>query len=839
MIGKTISHYKILEKLGEGGMGVVYKAQDTKLDRKVALKFLTSQALGDEDEKARFVHEAKAAAALSHPNVCHVYEIDQSEGQSFIAMEYLEGQTLKEKINEGPLNLRRALDLAIEIAAGLQEAHEAGILHRDIKPVNIMITAKGRTKIMDFGLAKLSGGTKLTKTQTTLGTAPYMSPEQARGEETDRRTDIWSLGVVLYEMACGLRPFRGDYEPAVIYSILNEGQEPLTALRTGVPMELERIVDKALAKSPDERYQQVADMLVDLKGVVKRLESSERQRAGTGAEAERSAAARRTGSAPAATPEAARPEAVGAGTAGLGPEGVSSAAGERPKTARVDRPRRGRPTWYVGAAVLIVALVIAGANLFRERLAQAPTGAIDSDIIDSIAVLPLENISDDPTEDYFVAGMHEALITDLSKIGAMRVISRTSVMRYKNTEKTIPEIAQELDVDAIVEGSVMRVGDQVRITAQLIRAETDEHLWAENYDRELRDVLGLLSEVAQAIAGEIEVALSREDKAQLADFGPVVPEAYDAYLRGQFHFNTLSIKEFDTALEYFQEAREIDPEFASAYAAEGGIYYLYAHFGVKPPDQVIGPARAAVERALEIDRDLPSAHAIQGLINLYIDWDWPAAERELKRALKGDPGNAMIRHAYADYLMVMGRNEESLEQVMIGRTHDPVSPMGVVPLFGHLLIAGRYDESIEECRKILAVDPDFPVARHFLAEGLWLKGMYDEALDAFKVDWAGDEERLAAVDSGFAESGPRGAMLAAAGVMAARALEGRVRAITVADYYVRTGEADSTLRWLEEAYQARETGILHIVANPHYDFLRSDPRFQDLLRRIGLPEGAK
>jgi TolB-like protein/predicted Ser/Thr protein kinase len=542
MIGKTISHYKILEKLGQGGMGTVYMAEDTKLDRTVALKFLTSQAVGEEDEKARFVHEAKAAAALSHPNVCHVYEIDESEGQTFIAMEYLEGQTLKEKINAGPLNLKRALELAIEIAGGLKEAHEAGIVHRDIKPANIMITTKGRTKITDFGLAKLTGGTKLTKTQTTLGTAPYMSPEQARGEETDRRTDIWSLGVVIYEMACGLRPFRGDYEPAVIYSILNERQEPLTALRTGVPVELERIVDKSLAKSPDERYQQVADMLVDLKGVVKRLESSERGRAGTGAEAARSA-------------PVARPEAAGATTAGPQSEGARSAqearpeaasqAAPRPSATATDRPRLSRPTWYVGAAVLIVALVIAGMNLFRERPAQAPTGPIDPDIIDSIAVLPLENISGDPTEDYFVAGMHEALITDLSRIGALRVISRTSVMRYKDTDKAVPEIARELDVDAIVEGSVMRVGDQVRITAQLIRAATDEHLWAENYDRELSNVLGLLSEVAQEIAGEIEVALSGEDKAQLADSGPVVPEAYDAYLRGQFHFNTLSAKELE------------------------------------------------------------------------------------------------------------------------------------------------------------------------------------------------------------------------------------------------------------------------------------------------------
>ena len=772
MIGKTISHYKIIEKLGEGGMGVVYKAEDTKLDRTVALKFLTQQAIGSDEEKPRFVHEAKAAAALSHPNICTVHEIDESEGHTFIAMECVEGQTLKSRIESGPLKLKEAVDIAIQVAEGLQEAHEKGVVHRDIKPANVMVTSKDQAKIMDFGLAKAPGRTKLTKTGMTLGTAAYMSPEQARGGEIDSRTDIWSLGAVLYEMVTGQGPFKGDYEQAVMYSILNESPEPLTALRTGVPMDLERIVNKALAKRPDERYQHMGEILVDLRLVRKTLEAG-----------------------------ASTPRPIGIG-----------------------RPL-GKRVFLYGGIVVVLALVIVGRPYFFPGRGEP---------IDSIAVLPLENMSGDPGEDYFVGGMHEALIKDLSKIEALRVISRTSVTRYKKTDKPISQIARELDVDVLVEGSVMRVGDRVRITAQLIRGSTDEYMWAESYDRDLRNVLAVISDVARSIAGEIRIALSAEDEEQLADSGPVDPEAYDALLMGQFNINALSPKNCLIALEYFQKARDIDPSFAQAYAMEGAAYVLLAHFGVRSVSEVVGPARAALGKALELDGQLATAHAAMGFIKLYFDRDWASAERELKRGLKGDPGNAMIRHCYADYLMVTGHLEESLEQVIIGRRYDPVSPMGVVPVLGHLVMARRYDEAVEECRKILAADADFPAARGLLAQGLWAKGMYEEALDEFRKDWAGDEELLAALERGYSDSGPTGAMLAVAELSATRTSEGGGRALEVAAHYAHAQEADSTLEWLEKAHEARETQILHIAALPYYDFLRGDPRFQDLCRRIGL-----
>ena len=469
MIGKTISHYKILEELGRGGMGVVYKAEDTKLKRTVALKFLAPIALGSEEEKARFVHEAQAAASLDHPNICTVHEIDDAEGQTFIAMAYIAGQSLKEKVETGPLQLNETLDIAIQVAEGLQEAHEKSIVHRDIKSANIMVSDKGQAKITDFGLAKLTGRTKLTKSNMTFGTVAYMSPEQTQGEEVDHRSDIFSLGVVLYEMITGQHSFKGDYEQAVVYSILHEDPEPITGLRTGVPMELERIVNKALAKNPGERYQHVDELLVDLRSVGRELEA------------------------------------------------------DQPKTAQTPSrlPRRHRVLLYGGIALLLLLLALVGRDLFT-------TG---HEPIDSIAVLPLKNYSGDPEQEYFSDGMTEELIDKLGRIKALRVISSTSAMRYKGTNKSLPEIARELDVAAIVEGSVQPFGEQIRIRVLLIDAKADQQLWNGSFERESRNVLALQRQVALAIAQEVAVTLTPQEETQLAEVPEVNPDAYALYLR--------------------------------------------------------------------------------------------------------------------------------------------------------------------------------------------------------------------------------------------------------------------------------------------------------------------
>jgi serine/threonine-protein kinase len=776
MVGKTISHYKILEELGRGGMGVVYKAQDTKLKRTVALKFLTPQALGDEAEKSRLVHEAQAAAVLDHPNICTVYEIDESEGQTFISMAHIEGRPLEEKIEAGPLKLEEVLNIGIQTAEGLQAAHDKGIVHRDIKSANVMVTEKGQAKIMDFGLAKLAGRTVVTKEGTTLGTIAYMSPEQARGEMIDHRSDIWSFGVILYEMIAGQLPFKGEYEQAIVYSIMNEDTEPLTAKRTGVPMELERIVNKATAKSQDERYQHVDEMLVDLRSVAKNLE--------------------------------------------LPPVAIK----ESPTKATLLEKKR--ILLYGVVSALIIIFIGVGYYFTKEQ----------SEAINSIAVLPLENFSGDPEQDYFVEGMHEALITDLSKISALKVISRTSVMRYKETEKSMPEIARELDVDALIEGSILRVEGQVRITAQLIHGPSDKHLWAGNYDRDLRNVLALLSEVAQAITGEIEVVLTQQEEERLAGARPVDPEAHEAYFKGRYSFNKLTGAGFRKALKYYQEALDIDPNFAQAWVGLASAHYVLGFFGHEPHDEVVPQSRAAALKALELDEGLGMAHAVLGWIKLYFDWDWSGAEEQLQQAIELNPHNALVRHGYADYLGVMGRVEESLRQVMIGRRSDPMSPLAILPLFGHLCFARHYDKCIKESQKMLELDPDFPGARGFLRQALWHKGMYEEALAEYRKAWGYDEEIAEALERGYAESDPKGAMRELAQALAARAQTKDVSSLTIAGYYAMAQEIDPVFEWLERAYEEHKPRILHVKFDPKYDFVHSDPRFQNLMRRIGLPE---
>jgi TolB-like protein len=614
-----------------------------------------------------------------------------------------------------------------------------------------------------------------------------MSPEQARGAAVDPRTDIWSLGVTLFEMITGRLPFRGEHEHAVLYSLLNEEPEPLTALRTGVPLELECLVNKAMAKRPEDRYQHVDDLLVDLKAVEKIL----------------------------------------AATAG------SVRAG---KTARVAKKNHKRSAIVAASSVIVAgALVLVfwqGGEKRRDRSAQGAGGGK----IQSLAVLPFDNLMNDPEQEYFVDGMHDALITGLSKLGSLRVISRTSVMRYRKTEKPMPEIARELDVDVLIEGSVLRVGDEVRITVQLIDGATDEHLWAHGYDRDLRNVLSLLNEVAGAVAVEVDAALTPRQKDRLARARSVDPAAYEALLRGMQLFNTFTLKNVRESIPFFEKAIEIDPKLAEAHAGVAGAYVVLAILSDRPAEDM-PKAREAARKALEIDDGLADAHNAAGYVALYFDRDWEAGAEAFRKALEIDPNSSMARHGYADYLVTQGRLDESVEQVLLGRKSNPLSPIANAVVVGHLYIARRYGEVVAEARRLLAIDPKYPGAGVFLREAYWQMGKLEESIEMLReTAWGRDPQFREAMDRGYAQGGPRGVMLALAELLEAKSRSEYVDPQTIARHYAWGGRSDSAMEWMEKAAEARSPLFIHVLLDPAFDSIRDTPRFKELRRRLNLPE---
>jgi len=631
VIGKTVSHYRIIEKLGEGGMGVVYKAEDFTLGRTVALKFLPPELTRDSEAKTRFVHEAKIASVLDHPNICTIHEIGEEQGKTFIAMAYVEGKTLREKISTGPLKLEEALGITIQIAEGLEEAHEKGIVHRDIKASNIIITPKGQVKIMDFGLAKLVGASKLTKNGATVGTIAYMSPEQARGEVVDHRTDIWSLGAMLYETITGQLPFKGDYEPAVVYSILNETPEAITALRAGVPMDLEKIVEKALAKKRDERYQHLGDMLVDLRAVVKQTQHE-----------------------------------------------------------------------------------IQGRRLISEEPSRK-----------SIAVLPFESLSASKEDEYFSDGTTDDIITQLSKISDLRVISRTSVMSYKGSKKNLRQIGRELGVATILEGSVRRSGDRVRIVSQLIDASTDEHLWADTYDRELRDIFDIQSDVAQRIAAALKAKLSPEEKERIQQKPTENLTAYDFYLKGRDYYYRYTKLDNENAIELFKKALELDPDYALAYAGLGDAYCQRVHrFGFAPG--WLDSAVEMSEKAISIDPGCAEAHKTLGLVYYAKGWLRKALDA-YRRAVELNPNYCVAVSNIGVRDHAMGQYVDALKWAKKALTLNPTFAFSYVRV-ALVYWALGWDEQAEAWfNRALELQPDFIHALGGLSYMYLFQGRQGEA----------------------------------------------------------------------------------------------------------------
>jgi serine/threonine protein kinase/tetratricopeptide (TPR) repeat protein len=789
MIGQLLSHYRILEKIGVGGMGEVYLARDERLERDVALKVIPPSALSNETIRKRLRKEARALSRLSHPNIETLLDFDTEGEVEFLVVEFIPGVSLDELIAKGPLPEKEIARLGAQLANGLAAAHAQKIAHCDLKPANLRVTSDGRLKILDFGIAKAlrasyqASGADVTTDSTSgeqaaVGTLPYMAPEQLQSLPADSRTDIFACGAVLYEMATGRRPFREETALRLSDAILHQPVVTPRALNSRISPELERVINKCLEKEPENRYQSAQDLEVDLRQL---------------------ALPRTTDS-----------------------------------VRLLERPRRRWRLAWVGAACILVLVTIgflANIEGLRDRLFPARTPGR----IESVAVLPLDNVSGNPEQDYFAEGMTDELIAALAQLKSLRVISRTSTMLYKGTHKSLPEIARELNVDAVVEGTVLRSGDQVRITAQLIYAPTDTSLWAHSYEREMRDVLKMQGDVATAIADQIEIAVTPQERMRLAAAPPVVPLAYEAYLKGRYHWYMDTERDWMTARQYFEQAIQLDPNYAPAYAGLADYYWLTDEL---PPKVRMPEAKQYALKALAIDPNSAEAHAALGEVRFIGDWDWQGAESEFKRALEHDPGSAEAHRRYADFLSETGRPEDALPEILRAVKLDPLSVVGQTMLGWTYYFARRYDDAIGQCQKVVTVEPDSANAHNCLGLSYLAKRDYPRAIEECQraVRLSGnDPARAVDLARAYGLSGDTTGAQKILNEWRARTQHGYVPSYFFAQVYVALGEKDNGLAWLEKAYAEHDSRLVQLAVDPAFDPVRSDPRFQDLKRRLRFP----
>jgi eukaryotic-like serine/threonine-protein kinase len=793
MIGQTISHYRIIEQLGAGGMGIVFKAQDSRLERAVALKFLPEKLAQQPQALERFRREARAASALNHPGICTIYDIGEQDGQAFIAMEFIDGETLRSHIHGKALPVEEVLELGIQIADALEAAHAQGIIHRDVKPANIFLTKRGNAKVLDFGLAKLvrkgvagadgdSGGESQSSTSIEgmiSGTPSYMSPEQIRGDDLDPRTDIFSLGLVLYEMATGRQAFGGATPGATIEAVLTKPPSTVRAVNPEIPPSLEEIINKALQKDREQRYQRAADLRADLQLLKREFDSG-------------------------------------------GIPGIAIARSESP--AVPDTSRSSSPCEPSSRS--------SAGDTRRLRSVRLPKS------IGSLAVLPFENLSRDPENDYLSDGITGSLINNLATVPKLRVMAQSTVFRYKGRAIDPQAVGRELNVRAVLTGKMMQSGGSLRIGTELVDVATGSQLWGAQFDRQPGDIFVIQDEISSEISEKLRLQLTRGEKKRLIKRHTEDAEAYRLYLQGRHHWNRWTEEGFYKAIEYFQKAVEKDPCYALAHAGVADSYVLLGWNSYLPPKDAFPKGKAAAMTALQFDPELGEAHTPLAAVLWLHDWNWQEAQKEFARSLELNPCYPTANHWCAEFVMTMGRQLDAIAQMKNSQTLDPLSLIINVAIGWAYYMARRYDEALAQLLKTVELDPNYPVTHWILGVVHRTTGSYQLAITEGEkgVQLSGGSPLMrAALAHAYGKAGKTKAARQILDELTELAKHKYVAPHFFAGIHIGLGENDQAIEYLEKSYEEHSHWLIYLHIDPSMDELRNHPRFVDLLKRVGLP----